>query len=218
VRSVRREGRYSDGGNLYLQIANGGKSWVFQYQRHSRQRDMGLGSARSVSLALARELRDDCQVKLARGLDPIESRNSAALAARAEHAKQMTFRQCVEDYLAVNASRWRNVKHRKEWLATLTRYAYPAFGNLSVATIDSGLVFKVLAPLVADKPVTASRVRGRIETVLDFAHAAGRRDGDNPAHLSLFNSISNMNLKSSSPSSTRFGSNFRFSDFGLLRT
>src|SRR6516162_5402881 len=181
VRSVRREGRYSDGGNLYLQVANGGKSWVFQYQRHGRQRDMGLGSARSVSLALARELRDNCHVKLARGLDPIEARNSAVLAARVEQAKQMTFRQCAEDYLAVNASKWRNAKHRKQWATTLTRYAYPVFGNLSVAAIDSGLVFKALKPLVADKPVTANRVRGRIETVLDFARAAGRRNGDNPA-------------------------------------
>lgn len=182
VRSVRREGRYSDGGNLYLQVANGGKSWVFQFQRHGCQRDMGLGSARSVSLALARELRDDCHVKLARGLDPIEARNTAALAARAE---QMTFRQCVEDYLAVNASKWRNDKHRKEWLATLTRYAYPVFGSLSVVAVDSGLVFKALKPLVADKPVTASRLRGRIETVLDFARAAGRRDGDNPANKAV---------------------------------
>jgi len=130
---------------------------------------------------LARELRDDCHGKLARGLDPIEARNSAALAARAERAKQMTFRQCAEDYLAVNASKWRNAKHRKQWGATLTRYAYPVFGNLSVAAIDSGLVFKALKPLVDDKPVTASRVRGRIETVLDFARAVGRRDGDNPA-------------------------------------
>jgi integrase len=181
VRSIRREGRYSDGGNLYLQVANGGKSWVFQYQRHGRPRDMGLGSARSVSLALARELRDDCHVKLARGRDPIETRKAAALAAPAERAKQMTFRQCCEDYLAVNASKWQNAKHRKEWLATLSRYAYPVFGNLSVAAIDSGLVFEALKPLVADKPVTASRLRGRVETVLDFAHAAGRRDGDNPA-------------------------------------
>ena len=185
VRSVRREGRYSDGGNLYLQVANGGKSWVFQYQRYGRQRDMGLGSARSVSLALARELRDNCHVKLARGLDPIEARNSAVLAARAEHAKQMTFRQCAEDYLDVNASKWRNAKHRKQWGATLTRYAYPVFGNLSVAAIDSGLVFKALKPVVDDKPVTASRVRGRIETVLDFARAVGRRDGDNPADKAI---------------------------------
>jgi integrase len=185
VRSVRREGRYSDGGNLYLQVTNGGKSWVFQYQRHRHQRDMGLGSARSVSLALARELRDDCHVKLARGLDPIEARKSAALVARAERAKQMTFRQCADDFFAVNASRWRNAKHRQEWLASLGRYAYPVFGNLSVAAIDSGLVFKVLKPLVADKPVTASRLRGRIETVLDFARAAGRRDGNNPADKAI---------------------------------
>jgi Arm DNA-binding domain len=188
VRSVRREGRYSDGGNLYLQVANGGKSWIFQYQRHGRQRDMGLGSARSVSLALARELRDDCHQKLARGLDPIEARKSAVLASRAEQAKQMTFRQCAEDYLAVNASKWRNAKHRKQWLATLTQYAYPAFGNLSVAAIDSGLVFN-LKPLVAEKPVTASRVRGRIETVLDFARAAGRRDGDNPADKAIISHL-----------------------------
>jgi len=146
---------------------------------------MGLGSARSVSLALARELRDDCHVKLARGLDPIEARNRAVLAARAEQAKQMTFRECAEDYLAVNASKWRNAKHRKQWVATLTRYAYPVFGNFSVAAIDSGLVFKALKPLVADKPVTASRVRGRIETVLDFARAVGRRDGDNPADKAI---------------------------------
>src|SRR6266516_735821 len=198
VRSVRREGRHSDGGNLYLQVANGGKSWVFQYQRYGRQRDMGLGSARSVSLALARELRDDCHVKLARGLDPIEARNSAVLAARAEHAKQMTFRECVEDYLAVNASKWRNAKHRKEWLATLTRYAYPVFGNLSVAAIDSGLVFKALRPLVAEKPVTASRVRGRIEPVLDFARAAGRRDGDNPADKAIIGHLLPMRSEKAS--------------------
>src|SRR5262249_22049916 len=181
VRSVRREGRYSDGGNLYLQVANGGKSWVFPYQRHGRPRDNGLGRARSGFLPLARELGGGLRLKLAPGLDPMEARNSAVLAARAEQAKQMTSRQCAEDYLAVNASKWRNAKHRKQWLATLTRYAYPVFGNLSVAAIDSGLVFKALKPLVADKPVTASRVRGRIETVLDFARAAGRRDGDNPA-------------------------------------
>ena len=143
VRNVRREGRFSDGGNLYLQVTNGGKSWIFQYQRHGRHRDMGLGSVRSVSLALARQLRDDCHEKLARGLDPIEARNSAVLAARAEQAKQMTFRQCAEDYLAVNASKWRNPKHRKQWVATFTRYVYPVFGNLSVAAIDSGLVFEV---------------------------------------------------------------------------
>ena len=120
------------------------------------------------------------------------------LAARAEHAKQMTFRQCAEDYLAVNASKWHNAKHRKEWLATLSSYAYPVFGNLSVAAIDSGLVFKALKPLVAEKPVTASRVRGRIETVLDFARAAGRRDGDNPADKAIIGHLLPMRSEKAS--------------------
>jgi integrase len=181
VRNARREGRYSDGGNLYLQVANGGKSWLFQYQRHGRQHDMGLGAARAVPLALARELRDGCHVTLARGLDPIEARKTGALAARAASAKEMTFQQCAEEYLAANASKWRNDKHRKQWMATLTQYAYPVFGKLSVTAIDSGLVFKVLQPLIPAKAITAGRLRGRIEAVLDFAKAAGRRTGDNPA-------------------------------------
>src|SRR6516225_9586805 len=187
VRSVHREGRYADGGNLYLQLANGGKSWIFQY--HGRHREMGLGSVRHVSLALARELRDKGHEQLARGIDPIEARDHAVLAARAEQAKQLTFRQCAEDYLEVNASRWRNAKHRKQWAATLARYVYPVFGNLPVAVIDSGLVFAALKPLVADKSITASRVRGRIETVLDFAKAIGRRDGDNPAHKAVISHL-----------------------------
>src|SRR5262249_10368774 len=93
VRSADSPGRWSDGGGLYLQCANGGKSWVFQYERPGRARAMGLGNVRSVSLALARELAADCRVSLARGLDPIEARKAASLAARAAHAKEMTFRQ-----------------------------------------------------------------------------------------------------------------------------
>ena len=185
VRNVRHRGRWSDGGGLYLQCVNGGASWVFIYQRSGRGRAMGLGNVRSVSLAVARELAAECRVILARGLDPIDTRKARALAAQAERAKHMTFRQCAEEYLAINERKWRNAKHRKDWRASLVRYAYPAFGNLSVAAIDSGLVFKVLAPLVTKKPVTASRVRGRIETVLDFAKASGRRDGDNPANKTV---------------------------------
>jgi integrase len=174
-------GRICDGGSLYLQAANGGKSWAFIWVRDGVERNMGLGAYRDVPLALARELATDCRQQLARGLDPIEARKAARLNARAERAKLTTFRQCTEEYLAANESKWRNAKHRKEWHATLKRYAFPAFGNLSVAAIDSALVVKALAPLIADKPVTAARLRGRIETVLDFAKAGGRREGDNPA-------------------------------------
>jgi integrase len=181
VRGANRRGRYSDGGGLYLQVANGGKVWVFQYQRHGRSRAMGLGSIRAVPLALARELAARYREDLARGLDPIDLRKATGLAAKAERAKLATFKQCAEDYFAANETKWRNAKHRKDWQGSLARFAYPVFGHLAVAAIDSGLVVKALTPLIADKPVTAARLRGRIENVLDFARAAGRRDGDNPA-------------------------------------
>ena len=178
-------GRICDGGSLYLQAVNGGKSWAFISQRGGIERSMGLGSYRDVPLALARELAADCRQQLARGIDPIEARKAARLNARAERARLMTFRQCAEEYHANNSGRWGNAKHRAEWLSTLRRFAFPVIGHLSVAAIDSGLVHKVLHPLVAEKAITASRVRGRIEIVLDYAKAAGLRSGDNPAAKSI---------------------------------
>lgn len=182
VERAKGEGRWADGGGLYLQCKNGGKGWVFHYQRGRRRRAMGLGSTRMVPLALARELAADCRADLARGLDPIELRAAKARAAAAERAKAMTFRACAEQYLATNAGQWRNGKHRKQWDATLARYVHPVLGHLPVAAVDSGLVLKVLEPLLAaGKAVTASRVRYRIARVLDYAKALERRDGDNPA-------------------------------------
>jgi integrase len=186
VRSVSERGRYSDGGNLQLQIAKGGtKAWVFAYQRYGVVRSMGLGSARAVPLTLARELAARAREQLARGIDPIDARKEAVLAQRAARAKAMTFRACADEYHAANAMRWRNAKHRNEWLSTLRRFAYPVIGHLAVHTIDSAHVQKVLTPLVTEKPVTAARLRGRIETVLDYAKAAGRRSGDNPADKAI---------------------------------
>ena len=186
VRSVSKRGRYADGGNLQLQIAKGGtKAWVFAYQRNGIVRSMGLGSARVVPLALARELAAGAREQLARGIDPIDARRAATLAQRAARAKLMTFKACAEEYHTANAMRWSNAKHRNEWLSTLQRFAYPTIGHLSVSTIDSAHVQKVLAPLVTKTPVTAARLRGRIETVLDYAKAAGRRIGENPADKAI---------------------------------
>ena len=186
VRSASKRGRYSDGGGLHLQIAKGGtKAWVFTYQRNGAIRAMGLGSARSVPLALARELAAQAREQLARGIDPIDARKAAALAQRAARAKLMTFKECAEEYHAANVTRWTNAKHRDEWISTLRRFAFPVIGHLSVDAIDSALVQKVLQPLVTEKPVTASRLRGRIETVLDYAKAAGRRTGENPADKAI---------------------------------
>ena len=143
---------------------------------------MGLGAVRSVPLALARELAAQCREQLARGLDPVDARKAAALEQRAARARLYDV-QAVRRGIPTppTLTRWSNEKHRTEWLSALRRYAFPAIGHLSVDTIDSGLVHKVLAPLVTEKAVTAARLRGRIEVVLDYAKAAGRRTGDNPA-------------------------------------
>jgi hypothetical protein len=186
VRGVSKRGRYSDGGNLQLQIAKGGtKAWIFAYQRNGVIRSMGLGSARSVPLALARELAGRAREQLARGIDPLDARKAAGLAQRAARARLMTFKACAEEYHAANATRWTNAKHRNEWLSTLRRFAFPVIGHLSVDLIDSAHVQKVLAPLVTEKVITAARLRGRIETVLDYAKAAGRRSGENPADKAI---------------------------------
>jgi integrase len=186
VRSASGRGRHADDGGLYLQIARGGsRSWVFNCQRNSVARAMGLASIRSVPLALARELSARAREQLARGIDPVDARKAAGLEERAARAKLMTFRQCAEEYYEANLSRWSNEKHRQEWMSSLRRFAFPLIGHLSVDTIDSGLVHKVLQPLVTAKAVTASRLRGRIEVVLDFAKAAGRRSGDNPADKTI---------------------------------
>ena len=187
VRRVSKRGRYADGGNLQLQIAKGGsKAWVFAYQRNGVTRAMGLGSARAVPLALARELAARAREQLARGIDPLDARKAAGLAQRAARARLMTFKACAEEYHAANVTRWTNAKHRDEWLSALRRFAFPVIGHLSVDMIDSAHVQKVLAPLVTtEKMVTAARLRGRIETVLDYAKAAGRRSGENPADKAI---------------------------------
>jgi hypothetical protein len=182
VRSASKRGRHADGGGLYLQVArSGSKAWTFHYQRNHCSRAMGLGSLRVVPLALARELATKAREQLARGIDPIDARKAAAAEQRAARARLTTFKQCAEEYHAANLSRWTNAKHRDEWISALRRFAFPVIGHLSVDVIDSGLVHKVLQPLVTEKPITASRLRGRIETVLDYAKAAGRRTGENPA-------------------------------------
>jgi integrase len=182
VRGASGDGRWSDGGGLYLQSRNGGLSWVFSYTRHGRTRSMGLGAAQVVSLALARELAAEQRTLLARGLDPLDERQRKAQEARAERAKRVSFKQCAEDYLAANEGRWRNRKHRLEWESAVTRFAYPLLGALPVHLIDTALVLQVLQPLIAaGKLITASRLRGRIESVLDYATALQRRTGDNPA-------------------------------------
>jgi integrase len=182
VSRASKRGYLSDGGGLYLQIsASGAKSWVFRYRDAGRLRELGLGAAHTFTLAEARKRATEQRKLRADGVDPIEHRHAQRSKAKLDAAKAMTFRQCAEAYIDAHRKSWKNDKHAAQWPASLSAYAYPVFGDLPVLSIDVALVTKALEPIWRDKTETASRLRGRIETVLDWAKARGYRDGDNPA-------------------------------------
>jgi integrase len=173
---------YADGGGLYLQVtASGAKSWIYRFMLNGRAREMGLGPFHTISLAEARERARDCRKLRLDGIDPIEARGAKRAEERLAAATAMTFEQCAERYIAAHRSGWRNPKHAAQWPSTLAAYAHPVFGSLPVQVVDLGLVMKVLEPIWQTKPETASRVRGRIEAVLDWATVRGYRKGENPA-------------------------------------
>jgi integrase len=182
VISKKRRGRYSDGGGLVLQISKWGtKSWIFRYERDGRERHMGLGSVSTVSLAMARDAAQKCRQLLFEARDPIEQRNAELRQRRLERASHVTFKECGEGYIAAHQAGWRNAKHKAQWSSTLAKYVYPILGDLPVSAIDTALVLKCLEPIWQTKPETANRVRGRIESALDWATARGLRSADNPA-------------------------------------
>lgn len=175
-------GMYADGGGLYLQVSRSGtKSWIFRYSLNGREREMGLGPQHTVTLAEARMMAADARKLKLSGVDPIETRRADRHARQLESARTITFAQASAGYIKANRSAWKNPKHAAQWEATLTTYANPVLGHLPVALIDTGLVLKALEAIWSEKPETASRLRGRIEAVLDWATARGHRVGDNPA-------------------------------------
>jgi integrase len=172
VATLTKPGRHSDGGGLYLNItATGARSWVFMWKVAGKRREMGLGSLRDVPLAKARERAADARQKLADGLNPIAVRDKP---------KVMTFGEAADALIESMSSSWSSNKHRAQWKMTLTVYCEP-LRSKPVAEVGIEDVLKVLKPLWATKPETASRLRGRIERVLDFARARGQRSGENPA-------------------------------------
>ena len=182
VTRKKKPGRFGDGRGLWLQVSRSGtKSWLFRYMRHGKARQMGLGPVYTVSLAEAREKATECRKVLLVGDDPIEARNARRMATRVEASRGITFKECAEKYIAAHEAGWRNEKHRAQWKSTLKTYVYPVLGDLSIAAIDTALVLKVIEPIWTVKPETASRVRGRIEAVVDWAKAREFRNGENPA-------------------------------------
>lgn len=188
VRNLDRRGYYGDGRGLWLQVSKwGSKSWVFRFTLNGRSREMGLGPVSlqrndgGVSLAEAREAADACCKLLRQGIDPIEHRKQEQQQRALNAARAITFKQAAEAYIEAHKDGWKNPKHGAQWAATLGTYAYPIFGKLPVADVDTALVLKALRPIWTTKAETARRLRGRIESVLDWARVRGYRKGENPA-------------------------------------
>lgn len=182
VAAKNKRGRYADGGGLVLLVSKWvTKSWAFRWQRDGRERHMGLGPLHTLSLAKARERAGECRLVVLGGADPIEERKAQRMRRKIEAARGVTFKKCAEAYIDGHQAAWRNAVHRAQWGSTLAAYAYPVIGELSVSAIDTALVLKCIEPIWKIKPDTAKRVRGRLESVLDWAAARGLRSGDNPA-------------------------------------
>jgi integrase len=171
VATITKYGRHADGGGLYLSLSpNGGRRWVFLYRWHGKPTEIGFGSARDVTLARARELAGQARAKLAEGITPKDARRPSSA----------TFGECADRLIEAMRPSWRNRKHVAQWEMTLREYAAPIRG-LPVDKITTDDVLSVLKPLWNEKPETGSRLRGRIERVLDAAKAQGLRSGENPA-------------------------------------
>lgn len=182
-------GRHADGHGLHLLVKkSGARSWVYRFMLNGKSRDVGLGAAAgpdAISLSDARDLASALRLKVKAKIDPLEERQreaaQALAAVQAAEIAGMTFKAVAEAYIAANEGSWRNDKHRQQWRNTLATYVYPVMGEFPVAEIGTAHVLKILEPIWQEKAETASRVRGRIETILDAAKARGYRQGENPA-------------------------------------
>ena len=182
VTKLSKPGLYGDGGGLTLQITcTGAKSWLLRYMVAGKPFGMGLGPTHTVSLAEARQKALDARKLLIDGINPLAAKKQTQIAAALAAAKMMTFDQCAEAYILAHKASWKNAKHGDQWTNTLKTYASPVFGQLPIAEIDTGLIVKCLAPIWESKTETASRIRGRIESVLGWATTSGYRSGENPA-------------------------------------
>jgi integrase len=174
VETVTEPGKHFDGQGLFLRVQpNGAKQWVQRITIRGKRCELGLGSPPGVSLAIARQMALENRGKAMLGGDPLQERREARSG--------LTFEAAMDDYLAAKLDEFRNEKHKKQWRATLDTYARPVLGPKLVSEITVQHILKVLEPIWQKKTETASRLRGRIESVLSWATVAGHRTGDNPA-------------------------------------
>lgn len=184
VSRLKEPGLHFVGGvaGLALQGApSGSRSWILRIQIAGRRRDMGLGGYPDVTLAGALEAARTARAKAKAGTDPIEDARAARSALAASRLAAKTFRQCATAYVAAHKAAWKNAKHTQQWTNTLETYAYPKMGDMLVRDVGLPQVLGVLEPIWTKKTETATRLRGRIESVLDWATAREYRSGANPA-------------------------------------
>lgn len=177
-------GHHAVGGvaGLYLYVNDAcARSWVLRVMVGIKRRHIGLGGYPTVTLAQAKEAARQLRNEVSKGNDPIQQRKEEASRLRAQQASAITFEKAAEGYLDTHGDSWKNAKHRAQWASTLSTYAYPFIGKVFVKDIDVEHILTVLTPIWKIKNETASRVRGRIESVLDWASARNYRSRDNPA-------------------------------------
>lgn len=186
VAKITEPGYHADGAGLYLQVtASGAKSWVLRYRFEGRRPEMGLGPLHVIGLADARLAADAARKMIQTGIDPLADRRAASIAA----SSIPTFWDAASSYIQERRSSWSNAKHADQWTNTLETYVRPLLGAIRVDRIDTDHVLAVLRPIWTVKTETASRVRQRIEAVLDAATVQRKRTGENPArwkgHLAM---------------------------------
>jgi integrase len=190
-RLAEAPGRHAVGEGLYLMVSpkhsKGACSWAYRYTTAGKAHVLGLGSFPDTTVTSARAKVADLQRQRMLGGDPLAIKRAGQAEQRASDVKVMTFRGAGEAYIESNKFGWKNPKHAAQWTATLKTYVYPLIGDLSVKDVGTANVVDVLeqpsgaTTLWADKPETAGRIRGRIESILDWARVRGYREGENPA-------------------------------------
>lgn len=167
---------------LALQVhSETSRSWVLRVMVGGKRRDHGLGGYPAVTLADAKTVAREARERIKRGIDPIEEKRGERARLAAQQARAMTFDACAKAYIAAHAAGWSNAKHVDQWRNTLATYAGPVIGSVDVSAVDQAMVLRILEPLWREKTETATRVRGRVESVLDWAAARGLRTSENPA-------------------------------------
>ena len=193
VRAIKKPGRHAVGGGVVLQVREArpgewSRSWLVRFRIGDKQREMGLGPADAVSLAEARAAAQEARKLLRQGVDPLVDREAKKAQKRAQRARAISFETFAVGYIEDHREGWKNAKHAAQWSSTLKTYAFPHIGTLPVGDVGTDDILKILQPIWTSKPQTASRVRMRLEAILDAAKAKKLREGENPAvwrgHLS----------------------------------